>query len=82
MHQTSRKGGEEQKRSSYQLSGAEIDASAASTVLLARHCSRGRGGHGVVLSSEKKPFSDFFSSILKELKTHPAQTKLWPSGSH
>lgn len=68
MHQISRREGEEQKCSSYQLSGAEIDASAASTVLLAWHCSRGRGGHGVVLSSEKKPFSDFSQASSKSSK--------------
>lgn len=68
MHQTLRRGGEEQKCSSYQLSAAEIAASAASTVLLARHCSHGRGGHGVVLSSEKKPFSDFSQASSKSSK--------------
>jgi len=36
MHQTLRRGEEEEKFSSYQLSGAEIDAGAARVVFLAR----------------------------------------------
>lgn len=67
MHPALRRGGEEEKGSSYQVSAAEIEASAASTVLLARP-SCGRGGRGVVLSSEKKPFSDFSQASSKGSK--------------
>lgn len=64
MHQTSRRGEEEEKFSSYQLSGAEIDAGTAGAVFLAWHCSRGRAacgrvGRGAVLSGEKKCVFDF-----------------------
>lgn len=55
--------GEEEEWSSSQLSGAEIDASAASTVLLALF-----SWQGVVLSSEKKPFSDFSQASSKSSK--------------